>query len=90
MATATKKAGNTAKSNNKKALAKKTETVKSAVKNTAKTIVEPANRTLGDGFNETETVIETAKSVKPEKSVKAKKAASANGKSGCMNSASCR
>ena len=73
MATATKKA-NTAKANNK-TVKKETTTKKTSEKN-AKTIVEPANRTLGDGFNETETVIETAKAIKP---VKAKKSASANG-----------
>ena len=84
MATATKKAGNAAK-NNKKTPAKKAETVKSAAKNNAKEIVEPANRTLGDGFSETETVIETAKAVKPEKPVKAQKAASANGKGSAKN-----
>ena len=81
MATATKKAGNAAKNNKttiKKTPAKKTETVKSAARNNAEEIVEPANRTLGDGFNETKTVIETAKAVKP---VKAKKSANVNGKS---------
>ena len=71
MATATKKSG-AAKTNNKAVKNTKTTNEKSA-----KTIVEPANRTLGDGFNATETVIETAKSVK---SVKVKKTTNANGK----------
>ena len=88
MATATKKAGNAAKNNKntiKKTTAKKSEIVKKSSKDTAEKIVEPANRTVGDGFNETETVIETAKSVTPEKTVKAKKAVSANGKSSAKN-----
>ena len=79
MATATKKA-NTAKSNNK--TVKKEPTNKKLSEKNAKTIVEPANRTLGDGFNETKTVIETAKAVKP---VKAKKSANVNGKSSAKN-----
>ena len=65
MATATKKA-NTLKSN-KKTVKKELKTNEKDVK----TIVEAANRTLGDGFNKTKTVIETAKSVKPAKPAKA-------------------
>ncbi|MCY7346418.1 MAG: dehydrogenase E1 component subunit alpha/beta [Pyrinomonadaceae bacterium] len=88
MATATKKAGNAAKINNKsdnksnpkKTPTKKVESVKSVSKKSAEKIVEPANRTLGDGFSEAETVIKTAKSVKPNPSVKAKKPNAANGK----------
>ncbi len=82
MATATKKAGNAAKSNNKKAPTKKAETKTNAVK-----IVEPANRTLGDGFNETETVVKTAKAIKPEKPAQAKKSANTNGKNSAAKSA---
>jgi 2-oxoisovalerate dehydrogenase E1 component len=87
MAAAIKKA-NTAKSenknNNKRATSKKTEPEKSLKKNAEK-IVEPANRTLGDGFNETETVVKTAKSVKPAESLKAKKPAGANDRKTARN-----
>jgi len=51
-------------------------------KNNKEKIVEAPNRTLGDGYNETETVIKTAKSIKPQKPAKVKKPTqSSNGKS---------
>jgi 2-oxoisovalerate dehydrogenase E1 component len=91
MATATKKASKTAKNANKstdkKVPTKKAETVKTAIKQTAEKIVEPANRTLGDGFNETETVVKTAKSVKPDVKIRAKKTGNTNGKSSTAKAA---
>ncbi len=84
MATAIKKAPKTAKiqtkSTDKKVPTKKAETVKTAIKQNAENNVESANRTLSDGFNENETVVKTAKSVKPDVKVKAKKTVNTNGK----------
>ena len=56
MATATRKAGNAAKTNTK------SNKKKSAAKTPAK-IVEKPNRTEADGFTAKETVIETGKSI---------------------------
>ena len=64
MATAPKKAGTAAKINKNTDKTTASKTVKTAAKSGADKIVEPANRTLGDGFNKNETVIKTAKSVK--------------------------
>ncbi len=65
------------------ATATKAKTAKNIkAKNNKEKIIEAPNRTLGDGYNETETVIKTAKSIKPQKTVKAKKSLkSSNGKS---------
>ncbi len=65
------------------ATATKAKTAKNTkAKNNKEKIIEAPNRTLGDGYNETETVIKTAKSIKPQKNLKTKKPAkSANGKS---------
>ncbi len=65
MATAAEKAGNTAKTNTK-------GNNKTPLKNGTK-IVEKPKRMEADGFNESETVVKTAKSVKPATTAKAKK-----------------
>ncbi|HXH71051.1 MAG TPA: thiamine pyrophosphate-dependent enzyme, partial [Pyrinomonadaceae bacterium] len=55
------------------ATATKAKTAKNTnAKNNKEKIIEDANRTLGDGYNETETVIKTAKSIKLQKTAKAK------------------
>ncbi|CAN5342930.1 dehydrogenase E1 component subunit alpha/beta [soil metagenome] len=66
MASAVKKAGNTAKTNTK------SNNKNTPAKNAAK-IVEKPKRTEADGFNKAETIIKTAKSVKPAISPKTKK-----------------
>jgi 2-oxoisovalerate dehydrogenase E1 component len=63
MAAATKKAGSTMKTN------PKSTNKKTPPKNAAK-IVEKPKRTEADGFNKTETVIKSAKSVKPSAAAK--------------------
>nr|HMS40651.1 thiamine pyrophosphate-dependent dehydrogenase E1 component subunit alpha [Pyrinomonadaceae bacterium] len=74
MATAMKKAGNTAKNN-----------TKSTNKKTPTKVVEKPLRTEADGFNKTETVVKTAKTVKPEVSAKSKKSANGNNKKADKN-----
>ena len=68
MATAIKKAGNAAKTNTK------SNNKETPEKNAAK-IVEKPKRTEADGFNKSETVIKTAKSIKPVAASKVKKPA---------------
>ncbi|MEP6904368.1 MAG: thiamine pyrophosphate-dependent dehydrogenase E1 component subunit alpha, partial [Actinomycetota bacterium] len=68
MATATKKAGGTVKTNSKSI------NNKTPLKNGSK-IFEKPERMEADGFNETETVIKTAKPVKPPVSARSKKTA---------------
>ena len=98
MATATKKAGNAAKTNNKstnkKAPAKKAANLKSANSKTPAKLVEKAKRTEADGFEAKSTAIKTGKSVSQEAkntSTKTAKSSGANGnksaKSGAKKSA---
>lgn len=63
MSTATKKAGGTAKTSSKNNNKKKIGNVKTPAGKDAAKIVEKPKRTEADGFNETKTVIETAKAV---------------------------
>ncbi|MCY7377455.1 MAG: dehydrogenase E1 component subunit alpha/beta [Pyrinomonadaceae bacterium] len=89
MATATKKAGNAAKTNTKssrkKPLTKKPESAKAVTDKTPTALVEKPKRTEADGFENAKTVIKTAETVAREaennvaKSIKAKKSAGANG-----------
>ncbi|MGI9055354.1 MAG: thiamine pyrophosphate-dependent enzyme, partial [Pyrinomonadaceae bacterium] len=70
MATATKKAGNAAKTNNKstnkKTPAKKAANVKSATAKTPANLVEKSKRTEADGYEAKSTAIKTGKSVSQE------------------------
>ena len=94
MATATKKAGNSAKtsnkSTNKKAPAKKAANVKSANAKTPAKLVEKAKRTEADGFTAKSTAIKTGKSVSQEAkktSTKTAKSSGANGNKSAKTSA---
>ncbi len=93
MATATKKAGTSAKntkSANKKTPVKKTESVEKPLKKTATAkmptkIVEKPKRTEADGFESKETVIKTAKTVAQEAEKEAKNPTAKTGKSSGAN-----
>ncbi len=74
MSTATSKAGNAAKTN-----------TKTNTKKTPKKIIEKPKRTEADGFNETKTVIKTAKAVEPSVTNKIQKSTKPNNKKDAKN-----
>ncbi|MGI8788556.1 MAG: thiamine pyrophosphate-dependent enzyme [Pyrinomonadaceae bacterium] len=76
MATATKKAGTAAKTNNK--VNKKAAVKKTDAKTPAK-LIEKSKRTEADGYTEKKTTIKTAETVAREAKKETKKTASANG-----------